>query len=161
MRLDLHGLSYPSQDCGKSYEDFRSGWTFKEAYEHVAYQQRDTPRTITRNVVARELGKLKRSEYERYLADCEGQAIYEQAEAVRPEAPPLVQRPPPLRTYHASAPPQSVPATHAQVVYLSKLARKAERRGLRGRLLELAKGARDLDSKQASAVIRAMRQASR
>lgn len=67
----LDELEYPPQPCGLDYERFRGGWTYGQAYEHVAWGRGDAPRTITPGVVKREMGRLKRAEYERYQADCE------------------------------------------------------------------------------------------
>lgn len=64
-------IGYPSgQPCGLDYKSFRSGWTFKDAYEHVAYGRGEGYRTITPNVVRRELSRLKKLEFERYNEDC-------------------------------------------------------------------------------------------
>jgi hypothetical protein len=64
------GLGYPAQPCGLSYKDFRGGWAFRDAYEHVAWARGEGPRTITQRTVLRELAKLKKLEYERYLEAC-------------------------------------------------------------------------------------------
>jgi hypothetical protein len=64
------GLGYPPQPCGLSYKDFRAGWAFRDADEHVAWARGEGPRTITQRTVLRELAKLKRLEYERYQDDC-------------------------------------------------------------------------------------------
>jgi len=65
------GLGFPPQPCGLSYKDFKSGWTFKQAYEHVAYGRGEGPRTITQRTVLREMNALKRAEYDRYQQSCD------------------------------------------------------------------------------------------
>lgn len=67
-------LGFPRQPCGLSYKDFRSGWTYADAYEHVAYGRGEGPRTITQRTVLRELNALKRAEFERYQANCDASA---------------------------------------------------------------------------------------
>ncbi len=64
------GLGYPSQPCGLDYARFRSGWTFKDAYDMVAFRGEDSPKGVSQRMVLRQLRKLKQDEYERYLEDC-------------------------------------------------------------------------------------------
>jgi len=64
------GLGYPAQACDLAYPKFKSGWTYQDAYEQVAWGRGDAPRTITRRVVLRQLAKLKRDEFTRYQKDC-------------------------------------------------------------------------------------------
>jgi len=66
----VSGLAYPPQPCGLPYKEFRSGWSFRDAYEHVAWARGDEPRTVTQRTVVRELAKLKRAEFQRYQDDC-------------------------------------------------------------------------------------------
>lgn len=83
-RGESRGLSYPPQPCGLPYEKFRSGWTFANAYEHVAWGRGDGPRTITKKTVLREMGKLKREEWQRYRTECEvASEIDAEREAIR------------------------------------------------------------------------------
>lgn len=75
---------YPPQPCGKSYEDFRVGFTYKDAYDQVAFgrpQEEGTYRTIGQSTVLRQLGRMKRDAYDRYREDCEAQAEYEREQA--------------------------------------------------------------------------------
>lgn len=75
---------YPPQPCGKSYEDFKVGFTYKDAYDQVAFgrpQEEGTYRTIGRSTVLRQLASMKRDAYDRYRADCEAQAEYEREQA--------------------------------------------------------------------------------
>ena len=67
------GLAYPPQGCNLNYDKFRSGWTFKEAYEHLAYRRDDNGRSFSpsKKRIIGEMAKLKREEYERYLEDCQ------------------------------------------------------------------------------------------
>ena len=63
-------LAYPAQPCGLPYRDFKSGWLYKDAYEHVAYGRGEGPRTITQRTVLRQMSRLKKDEYQRYKDDC-------------------------------------------------------------------------------------------
>lgn len=53
--------------CGVAYKDFRSGWDYGNAYEHVAYQGEWSP---SKRRVLREMWALKQAEWERHLAAC-------------------------------------------------------------------------------------------
>jgi len=66
------GLGYPQQPCGLSYEQFRSGWRYADAYEFIAF--RPESKGVSQKAVLREMGKLKRAEFERYRDECEGAA---------------------------------------------------------------------------------------
>ena len=70
-RRGLGALNYPPQPCGLDYKSFRGGWDYAAAYENVAWGRGDAPRTVTPGVVKREMGRLKKAEFERYKADCE------------------------------------------------------------------------------------------
>jgi hypothetical protein len=76
----LARLGYPPQSsCNLAYEDFRGGWTFKEAYDHLAFRKNADDRSFkpSTKAIRSEMARLKRVEYERYLADCAEQATYE------------------------------------------------------------------------------------
>jgi len=66
----MTGLAYPPQPCGLPYKEFKSGWTYRDAYEHVAWGRGEGPRTVTQRTVLREMAKLKKDEYQRYKDDC-------------------------------------------------------------------------------------------
>lgn len=65
-------LKYPPQPCGLPYDKFRSGWSFREAYEALAYRKDAQGRTFapSQGRIKGALSKLKRQEFERYQAEC-------------------------------------------------------------------------------------------
>jgi hypothetical protein len=65
----LSELAYPTQPCGLTYDDFRSGWKYGDAYEHIAF--RPESKGTSQRAVLRAMRELKQAEYERYLDDCE------------------------------------------------------------------------------------------
>lgn len=69
LERELAGLDYPPQPCGLDYEKFRSGWKYAEAYEMIAW--RPESKGVSQRAVLRQMKKLKQSEYEQYVSDCE------------------------------------------------------------------------------------------
>jgi hypothetical protein len=57
------------QVCDLTYRDFRSGWTYKDAYEHLAWG-RESQWSPGRRAVLRHMAKLKRDEWEQHQTAC-------------------------------------------------------------------------------------------
>jgi len=64
----------PTNPCGVSYAQFRSGWTFTDAAEMLGGRGDPTrdvrTRRPSRRAILRLMGKLKREDYARHELDC-------------------------------------------------------------------------------------------
>ena len=66
------GWLWPLQDCGKPYDKFRAGFTFKDAYDWLAYrknEQGQSFRPSQRRIVGA-MAHLKREAFEQYQQGC-------------------------------------------------------------------------------------------
>lgn len=83
---------YTPQPCGRTYDQFRSGYTYKDAYDMLAYgaKEEGVYRTIGRSTVMRALSKLKKEAFDLYTQDCDWQQA--QREEAEPAAAPAEPR---------------------------------------------------------------------
>lgn len=67
------GWLWPAQPCGLPYDKFRSGLTFKDAYEWLAYRQNEQGQSFrpSQRRIVGAMAKLKREMFSQYEKGCE------------------------------------------------------------------------------------------
>lgn len=74
MKVGRRGMGWlwPAQPCGKPYAKFRSGTTFAEAYEWLAYRANERGETFrpSKKRIINAMAQIKRSMFEIYTKSC-------------------------------------------------------------------------------------------